>query len=116
MQDLVWLLLLITAAISLVWLSIRARRLRNRVLKWGGIFTAAPLAAVAWTILVLALAGNIKQHGRSAPIPEGQIAGTPDQIQRGQAIVGSFCAACHSKYGPLTGGMDIGKDLTAPVG
>ncbi|HEV7442791.1 MAG TPA: cytochrome c [Steroidobacteraceae bacterium] len=116
MQDLVGLLLLMTAAIALVWLSIRARRLRNRVLKWGGIFTAAALAAVAWAFLVLASAGNIKQHGRSAPIPEVQIAGTPDQILRGQAIVGSFCAACHSKYGPLTGGMDIGKDLTAPVG
>jgi mono/diheme cytochrome c family protein len=116
MQDVIWPILLVTAAISLVWLSVRARRIDNRFLKWSGAVTAGALAAVAWGVVVLAIAGSIKQHRRTAPIPEVRIAGTPEQLQRGQAIVDSFCAACHSKYGPLTGGMDVGKELAAPVG
>jgi mono/diheme cytochrome c family protein len=116
MQDLIWSLLLVAVATSLFWLSIRARRLDNHLLKWSGTVTTAALAAVAWGFLVLAIAGSIKQHSRSAPVPEVRIEGTADQVLRGQAIVDSFCAACHSKYGPLTGGMDVGKELTAPVG
>jgi mono/diheme cytochrome c family protein len=116
MQDLIWQLLLVTAAIFLVLLSIRARHIGNRLLKWSGMVTAAALAVVAWAFLILAAAGGIKQHHRSAPVPEVRVAGTAEQRQRGQAVVDSFCGSCHSKYGPLTGGMDIGKDLTAPVG
>jgi mono/diheme cytochrome c family protein len=116
MQDLIWQLLLVTAAIFLVWLSIRARRIGSRLLKWSGIVTAAALAGVAWGFLVLAFAGSIKQHRRSAPVPEVRVAGTAEQRQRGHAVVDSFCGSCHSKFGPLTGGMDIGKELTAPVG
>jgi mono/diheme cytochrome c family protein len=116
MQDLLCSLLLVSVAIFLVWLSIRARRVGNRLLRWSGIVSSAALAAVAWGFLVLAIAGSIKQHSRSAPVPEVRIVGTADQLRRGAAIVDSFCAACHSKYGPLTGGMDVGKELAAPVG
>jgi mono/diheme cytochrome c family protein len=116
MQDLIGFLLLVTAAICLVWLSIRARRFGNFMLRWGGIVTAAALAGIAWAFVILTIAGSIKQHSRSAPVPEVSIAGTADQVLRGQAIVDSFCGSCHSKYGPLTGGMDVGKDLAAPIG
>jgi cytochrome c553 len=55
-------------------------------------------------------------HTRSAPVPDLEIAGTPAQIRRGQAIDNSFCSACHSKTGHLTGDLDIGKDFPIPVG
>jgi cytochrome c553 len=32
------------------------------------------------------------------------------------AIANTFCDACHSKTGPLTGGADVGKDFPMPVG
>ena len=52
----------------------------------------------------------------SGSIPDLKVAGTPEQIQRGQAIANSFCDACHSKTGPLTGGVDLSKDFPIPVG
>jgi hypothetical protein len=58
MQDLIWQLLLVTAAVFLVWLSIRARRIGNGLLKWSGIVTAAALAGVAWGFLALATKRN----------------------------------------------------------
>jgi len=116
MQNVIGWLLLLSAAVVLVWLSASARRIANRWLKWSAIVAASALAAVVWGFLVLAIAGTVKQHARSAAIPEIRVAGTPDQVLRGQAIVDSFCAACHSKYGPLTGGMDVGKHLAVPVG
>jgi len=98
MQNVIGWLLLLSAAIVLVWLSVSARRIGNRWLKWSAIVAASALAAVVWGFLVLAIAGTVKQHARSATIPEIRVAGTPDQVLRGQAIVDSFCAACHSKY------------------
>ena len=65
---------------------------------------------------MLTIAGLLKLHTRSAPVPDLKVASTPEQIQRGQAIANSFCGACHSKTGPLTGGVDIGKDFPIPVG
>jgi len=44
-----------------------------------------------------------------------KVAGTATQIQRGRAIAESFCGACHSKTGALTGGEDIGKHFPVPV-
>ncbi|HWT99275.1 MAG TPA: c-type cytochrome [Terriglobales bacterium] len=51
-----------------------------------------------------------------ASIPVLEVSGTPAQIERGQAIADSFCSACHSVTGLLTGGRDIGKHLPLPVG
>ncbi|HEY0342583.1 MAG TPA: hypothetical protein VGC34_17415, partial [Steroidobacteraceae bacterium] len=65
---------------------------------------------------LLTLAGMIKQGKRSAPVPELKIDATPELIARGRALADSFCGTCHSKYGPMVGGMDIGKELPLRVG
>jgi mono/diheme cytochrome c family protein len=49
--------------------------------------------------------GLLKLHAGDAPVPDLKIAGTREQIQRGQAIANSFCGACHSRTGVLTGGV-----------
>jgi mono/diheme cytochrome c family protein len=74
------------------------------------------LATAVAFVSVLTIAGLVKLHTRSAPVPDLKVAGTPDQIQRGQAIATSFCDACHSTTGPLTGGEDIGNHFPMPVG
>ena len=65
---------------------------------------------------VLAIAGMVKLHARSAPVPDVMVAGTAGQILRGQAIANSFCGACHERNGPLIGGRDVANDLSIPVG
>jgi mono/diheme cytochrome c family protein len=108
-------LLLATVAL-LSWASRRAWRHTNRVLKWGGAGLAALLATAVAGVSVLTLAGLVKLHTRRAPVPALTVAGTPDHRQRGQAIAASFCDACHSTTGPLTGGEDIGAHFPMPVG
>jgi mono/diheme cytochrome c family protein len=56
-------------------------------------------------------------NSRSAPVRDYvKVTRTTEQIQRGQAIADSFCGACHSKTGTLTGGADLGKDFPISVG
>jgi mono/diheme cytochrome c family protein len=110
------LVVLIVAVALLAWSSVRALRNENRLLKWGGAGSAGLLAAMAFVVIVLMSAGLLKLTARTTATPNLKVAGTPDQIQRGRAIADSFCAACHSRTGPLTGGVDIGKHLPIPVG
>ena len=43
-------------------------------------------------------------HLRDAPVSELKVDADSAQIRRGQAISDSFCGACHSRTGTLTGG------------
>jgi mono/diheme cytochrome c family protein len=116
MNNLVGLVILIAAAASFVRSSICAWRARNGFLRWGGAGLSVLLAAVASLASVLTITGLLKLDSRNAPVPELKVAGTPTQIQRGQAIADSFCGGCHSRTAPLTGGADIGKHFAIPVG
>jgi cytochrome c553 len=110
------LLILIVASALLAWAGIRARRIDNALLRWSGVCSAGLLATAVSLLSVLTMVGLFRLHARCAPVPDLTIAGTPAQIERGQAIDSSFCSACHSKTGHLSGDMDIGKDLPIPVG
>jgi mono/diheme cytochrome c family protein len=116
MLNVVSLVVLIAVGALLVWSSIRAWRAKNNFLRWGGASLAALAATAVSLVTVLTIAGLLKLHIRTAPVPDLKVAGTPAQIQRGQAIANSFCDACHSKTGPLTGGVDIGEHFPVPAG
>jgi mono/diheme cytochrome c family protein len=70
----------------------------------------------ATLVSVIAIVGLFKVHARSAPIPDLKVAGTPEQIRRGQEISNGFCSGCHSKTGTLTGGLDLAEDIPVPIG
>jgi len=106
----------IATASLLIWSGFRAWRTENRFLKWGGAGLAAVLATVVGLIGVVLMLGLFKLHARTAPLVTMSVAGTPDQIRRGEEISNGFCSGCHSKTGPLTGGNNIGEDLPVPVG
>ncbi len=115
MSNVMSLVILIAIAALLVS-AISVRRINNRCLRWGVMGLAGLLAIINCSLAVVAAAGMYRMHARTAPVPYIKIAGTPAQIQRGEAIVNSFCGSCHSRTGHLTGGMDLGKDLSIPVG
>jgi mono/diheme cytochrome c family protein len=108
--------LLAILSVLLAWCSVRAWRSKKALLKWAGAGSAALIAVVVFVPAVLMSAGLVQRSARTAAIPNLTVAGTPDQIARGRAIVDSFCSACHSKTGTLTGGEDIGKHFPVPVG
>ena len=116
MPDLTGMTILTVSCASLIWLALRAWRVKSPLLRWSAGGLASLLAMVASFLVVLSISGLSRAHTRSAPVPELKITGTPAQIQRGQAIVDSFCGACHSKMDRLTGGRDMGKDLSIPIG
>jgi len=117
MNNVIGLVMLIGITALLVWSTIRALRMKSRLLKWGGVGLTALLATAFSLASALTIAGLLKLQARSAPIPELKLGGrTLEQVHRGQAIADSFCAACHSKTGPLTGGEEIGEHFPIPVG
>ena len=115
MLDLFGVATLIATALLLAWASHRAWRAKNGFMKWGGMCLAAFLSAAVSLISVITIVGLFKLNARSAPVPDLTVAGTSEQIQRGQAISDGFCSGCHSKPGTLTGGLDSGGDLPMPI-
>src|SRR3569833_2096427 len=112
----VWLTVLIALSALLVLAAIRARRIERPGSRLTAITLLAILSISAVSASVMALAGIIKANGRTAPIPNVHIIGNRERIERVAQIADSFCGACHTKTGPLTGGVDIGKELSVPVG
>lgn len=116
MIDIVYPALLTALSASLAWCSVRAWRSKKALLKWAGAGSAALIAVVVFVPAVLMGAGLVKRSARTAATPDLTVTATPAQIARGRAIADSFCGACHSKTGTLTGGEDIGKHFPIPVG
>lgn len=79
-------------------------------------FTAlVVLCLVAVAAGVFAVAGLLRLHARSAPIPDEKVVGTPAQIQRGEGLVATYCDSCHSDTQPLSGDVVVGE-LPLPAG
>jgi mono/diheme cytochrome c family protein len=116
MLNVIGVIVLIATAALLICLGSRAWQRKNTFVKWSGTVLAAVLATAVSLVSLISVAGLFRLHARSAPVPDLKVAGTPEQIRRGQAIAGSFCDGCHSSTGPLTGGEDIGKHFPVPVG
>jgi mono/diheme cytochrome c family protein len=116
MQNIVWLAVLIAIAALLAWSGFRTWRVKDRTAKWGGTGLLALLCVVMLCAGALTSLGMIKQHSRSAPIPDIKVAATPELIVRGKDIADGLCGACHSHTGTLTGGYDLAVELQVPIG
>ncbi|MBP1094826.1 c-type cytochrome [Bradyrhizobium diazoefficiens] len=116
MQNIVALIAMVAFIVLLVWSGACALRAQNPLVKWGGVVLAAALTVPLSGVSALTAAGIVKQHARSAPVPDLQVEATPERIARGRAVADGFCAGCHSKSGVLSGGGDVGEDLPLPIG
>ncbi|MET4385486.1 mono/diheme cytochrome c family protein [Bradyrhizobium sp. F1.4.3] len=114
MPNIVGLIALVIIAALLVWMGACALRAQSRALKWGGVGLAAVLTVAVSSIGALTAAGLVKQHGRSAPLPNLTVELVPERIARGKAVVDSFCSGCHGTA--LTGGGNLAKDLPINIG
>ena len=118
-SNLVVLLVLIALVVLLFLFVRRAAQARHWYLKWPGVVLGSLLA------LLLALLSVVAARGMSmfylpggSPVQEVKVAGTPEQIARGQHIANALCAECHTTTGqlPLTGGRDMGAEAPLPLG
>jgi len=113
-------LMFVAFAVLFGWLTWRAWRIKHAILKWIAII----LAGLS-TLALLAVAGVV---GRGllmiympppfSPASNLTVAGTSDQMARGEHLALSLCGGCHSQTGelPLDGGLNIGKDSPVPIG
>jgi len=108
-------LIIIAGALLVRWI-LRAVGYRRRIARWIAIGFSGLLVTAICAVTILAGIGQLRLEARTAPIPVLEVSGTPEQVARGQAIADSFCSACHSFTGLLTGGRDLGKHLPLPVG
>src|SRR5262249_16977852 len=116
MANILGLMTMLAAAMSLVWSGARVFRIKNRFAKWGAMGLAAVLAVAVSFAAALTMVGTVKQYARSAPVPDLEVEATPERIARGKALVDGFCSGCHSRTGTLTGGLDIGEHLPLRIG
>ena len=76
MFELFALVMLIVIATLLAWLSLRAWRTGNGLIKWAITSLAALSSAAVTLICLFVIVGLFKLHSRSAPAPVAEVAGT----------------------------------------
>lgn len=112
-------MLIIIVLIALFgFLTTRAWKLKNGILKWGGVIIAGLLTLMSTAMLVLALVGFYKLNERfDNPIVNTQVTGTAAQIARGEQLA-HICTSCHTTDGqlPLSGTNFIAEFPFPPVG
>jgi mono/diheme cytochrome c family protein len=109
----------VVAVVFFGWLALRVWRAKHALFKWAGAILSGLVTLVLALVSVVMLIGLVKFYSpRNVPVPELSVPMTPENIQRGEHIADSFCTSCHSVTGdlPLTGGVDLGKDLALPLG
>jgi mono/diheme cytochrome c family protein len=113
-----WLLMVAVSALF-GWLTWRSWHARHVFVKWGGVIVSGLLTLVMAGISVITLIGLVKAYApKNIPIPDLTVAGTPEQIRRGEHLANAFCVDCHStnRQLPLSGGKDMGPDFPMPLG
>ncbi len=113
------LIVIIAVALGLGGLTRRAWHAKRKVVKWTGFVAGSLLTLLVSFVGVLMLTGLVKFYmPRTVPVPALKVAGTAEQIARGEHLANSFCASCHSTTNqlPLMGGVDLGKDFPMPLG
>lgn len=113
------LLVLVGFVVLFGWLTRRAWRARNPLLKWSGTIVGSLLTLVAFVISLVGWIGIFRYYNPpSSPAKEIIVEGTPEQIARGEHLAAAFCVECHSTTAefPMTGGVDVGESLPLKLG
>lgn len=105
MFDFVGVLILVALAALFGFLAVRAWGAKNAIVKWAGVVVSGLLTLAVTIALGLGLYGFYQLNARhSNPVANVSVAGTAEQIARGQQLA-QFCKECHSpnQQFPLTG-------------
>lgn len=118
MFDIVGVFIIIVLITLFGYLTTRAWKLKNAILRWGGVIIAGLLTLISTTLLVIALIGFYKLNERyDNPVANVQVTGTAAQIARGQQLA-HMCVNCHATDSqlPLSGTDMAAKFPFPPLG
>lgn len=117
--NLLVLLLVIALVVLFGWLTYRAVRAERRWVKIVGGLLAGLMTLLLAFIAFSGIKGIAATYYPGAePAPDLMVAGTPEQIARGEYLVNIACVGCHSQVGedgrpsvglPLSGGWNIAE-------
>jgi mono/diheme cytochrome c family protein len=118
MFDTIGVFILIVLIAIFGFLTMRAKMVRNVILKWVGMILSGLLTLILMTLLALGLIGFYKlneQHNN--PVANIHVAGTPAQIARGKQLA-NLCVNCHTSNNqlPLSGVNFLAKFAGPPLG
>ena len=117
--NLITLAILIALVVLFAWLLRRAWRLKRWYVKWPLLVLAGLLTLLLALIAVLDARGLYMFYA-SYPVAASHvtIAGTPEQVARGEHMAAVMCATCHSTNLPLplSGGNNLSDDAGIPLG
>lgn len=118
-QNILSWLILVLVTILFGWLTVRAWKTRKWFIKWPGVIAGGLLMLATGLVSVIALIGLIKIYAPSTnPTTTLQVAGTPEQIARGEHIANALCVECHTTDNtlPLIGGRNFSEEIPLPIG
>ncbi|HLC05110.1 MAG TPA: c-type cytochrome [Anaerolineales bacterium] len=118
MFDIPGVVILVAVIAAFGFLATRAWKLKRAYLKWPGVFISGLLTLIPTALLVLALIGFYKlNESYGNPIAVIQVAGTPEQIARGEKLA-NICVSCHTPDDvlPLSGSNFAAKFDFPPLG
>lgn len=119
LSNLITLIILLALTVLFAWLTWRAWKARRWFIKIPGLILAGLLTLLIG-LLTIVLAKGLYDLSRPYPVASVNvsIAGTPEQIARGEHMATVLCATCHSQNGqlPLTGGNNLSGDSGLPLG
>ena len=104
-------LVLVGLLVLFGWLTYRAVRAQRLWVKIVGGLVGGLFTLVFLLITFFAAKGLAVAYMPPSPVPDLTVAGTPEQIARGEYLVNVACLDCHGandgKNMPLTGGLDM---------
>lgn len=115
---LTWLVIVVVTVVF-GWLTWRAWRAKRWFVKWPGVVLSGLLTLMLAAVSVMVAIGLYTFYvPRGSPIAELQVAGTPEQVARGEHLARIECVQCHSTNGelPLSGGRNLGEEIPLPLG
>ena len=118
MFDFAGVTILVILIVVFGFLTVRAWKVKRTWLKWAGALLSGLLTLITAALLVLALIGFAELNKRyDNPVAEIQVAGTPDQIARGEKLA-NLCVSCHTPDNqlPLSGSNFTAKFEFPPLG
>ncbi len=117
--SILWLLGLVAVVILFAWIAVRTWNSKRAWVKYPGILIAG-LLTLASVLVTLIVGKGMFDLYRPYPVQavDVSIAGTPEQLARGEHLASVLCASCHSENGelPLTGGHNMSDETGLPLG
>ncbi len=117
--NIIWLLGFVVVVILFAWLTRRAWGSKHKILKWPALLLAGLLTLI-FALVTFVIGKGMLELYRPYPVAAVNvtIAGTPEQLARGEHLATVLCASCHTQNGelPLSGGNNLSEDSGLPLG